>query len=150
MHEKGEARQNISTRASGLSLQASRIPLEFWLPLENVRGLWYSCRCPASLECSLAGVLGERIVSARKRRVRPPRPAKVRRCEEPGDPRDRLGGFLSEGAGGFSPLCLSDTRVAAEATNNTNGLGDAPSLAFIETDLAALMLSDPARLGVKL
>lgn len=40
-----------------------------------------------------------------------------------------------------------EIRVAAEATN---GLGDAPSLAFIETDLAALMLSDPARLGVKI
>ena len=40
-----------------------------------------------------------------------------------------------------------EIRVAAEATN---GLGEAPSLAFIETDLAALMLSDPARLGVKL
>ena len=43
-----------------------------------------------------------------------------------------------------------EIRVAAEATDCTNGLGDAPSLAFIETDLAALMLSDPARLGVKL
>ena len=40
-----------------------------------------------------------------------------------------------------------EIRVAAEATN---GLGEAPSLAFIETDLAALMLSDPAKLGVKL
>ena len=40
-----------------------------------------------------------------------------------------------------------EIRVAAGATN---GLGEAPSLAFIETDLAALMLSDPARLGVKL
>ena len=40
--------------------------------------------------------------------------------------------------------------MAAEAADSTNGLGDAPSLAFIETDLAALMLSDPARLGVKL
>jgi len=69
--------------------------------------LWYSYRCPASLECSLAGVLGERIVSARKRRVRPPRPAKVRRCEEPGDPRGRLGGLLSKGAGGFPPPLLS-------------------------------------------
>ena len=43
-----------------------------------------------------------------------------------------------------------EIRVAAEAADSTNGLGDAPSLAFIETDLAALMLSDPARLGVKL
>ena len=45
-------RSCIASPCSGSKWQ-SRIPLEFWLPLENVRGLWYSCRCPASLPPTL-------------------------------------------------------------------------------------------------
>ena len=66
------------------------------------------------------------------------------------------GGVADEGHPllGSVPLDLMfrvcEEAQAASALEATNGLGEAPSLAFIETDLAALMLSDPAKLGVKL
>ena len=43
-----------------------------------------------------------------------------------------------------------EIRVAAEASGSELGMDAAPKRGFIETDLAALMLSDPARLGAKL
>ena len=48
------SRASVSCHMGGMLVTGtSRIPLEFWLPLENVRGLWYSYRCPASLPPTL-------------------------------------------------------------------------------------------------
>ena len=59
-------------------------------------------------------MLGERIVWSPKRRVRPPRPVKVRRCEELGDPRGRPRGLLEK---------EQDTKQQARNAHTTNPTG---------------------------